>query len=516
MTGMRSRWLMMWAPLGALALLSLACNAARVVATPVIHKPTPTGGPATDTPTTSPTAPATPGPTATPAPELIITPMAPLANPARPLTPEGPWWVFLSGQDAPSGSQALSYVLVNADGSGRRVLAAEQPKPQLWRPSPRGDRFAMVTRPEEGAQGSPRLRIWKLPDGALETEIELLPADFRQRNPELGDLDYLQVLAAVGQAAWSPHGRYLAFTAALDGPSADIYRFDTWTDVVRRLTDEPEQAYLPTWTPDGKWIVYLAAEFLSSGMALEAQAVRAVSADGGEQRQLYAISSGFHRLLFWQDAARLWLVEEGPDGWRNLLRLNVESGELRPLYVGPLAGGQRLAVDDLQQRALFLLSGDRQRGLHVVDLASGDERWLLEGDWQQVVWWPGKGVFLVAGPDGALMVNRAGEVVKTMEEITDPLAPSPDGAWMVAYGPQGAVLYTHIANRVRRITEAPVTAVTWRPDSQGFLLLVPAYSGLANRGHLYHWDMEREELLLVDLDARRGGFWAGPALAVKE
>lgn len=505
----------MLASLAALGLLSLACNVSQVVATPVIHKPTATPGPETPSPTPSPVVSPTPGPTATPPPQLILTPLASLANPAQPLAAEGPWWVYASGQDAPSGSAALDYVLVNADGSGRRVLAANQPKPELWLLSPRADRFAVVTLPPE-EQGSPLLRILKLPSGTKEIQVSLLPADFQIRHAGLSELDFLQVRAAVGHAAWSPHGRYLAFSAALDGPSADIYRFDTWSDVVRRLSQEPAHAAMPTWSPDGEWIVYVEATFLASQGAKEAQALRAVSPDGQKERLLYAISSGFQRPLFWQDEGHLWLVEEGGEGTRNLLRLRLEDGRVTPLYLGPLPLGHRLAVDDLGQRALFLLGGERQPGLHAVDLASGDERWMVEGAWDRVIWWPGKGVFLVTGPHGALMVNRAGQVVKTMEAITDSLAPSPDGAWMVAYGEEGAVLYTHIANRVRQIVDAPVAEVIWRPDSGGFLLLVPAYSGLGARGHLYHWDMQRQELLLVDLDARAGGFWAGPALAVEE
>lgn len=38
------------------------------------------------------------------------------------------------------------------------------------------------------------------------------------------------------EPVWSPDGRYLAFLGAIEGPSSDVYVYDTATDRVQRLT----------------------------------------------------------------------------------------------------------------------------------------------------------------------------------------------------------------------------------------------------------------------------------------
>ncbi len=77
------------------------------------------------------------------------------------------------------------------------------------------------------------------------------PGKFGQRQLEVEDV-YL-VLHGEGfldTLAWSPDGRFLAYVAATDGPSADIYVYDTQTSEVRRITDGPNQPELLGWSPE--------------------------------------------------------------------------------------------------------------------------------------------------------------------------------------------------------------------------------------------------------------------------
>jgi WD40 repeat protein len=61
--------------------------------------------------------------------------------------------------------------------------------------------------------------------------------------------------AAWKNLAWSPNGRYLAFTSGAPGPSYDIYLFDTATHGVSRLT-ENGGSYNPVWSPDGTLLAF--------------------------------------------------------------------------------------------------------------------------------------------------------------------------------------------------------------------------------------------------------------------
>jgi TolB protein len=56
--------------------------------------------------------------------------------------------------------------------------------------------------------------------------------------------------------AWSPDGRYIAFTSGRSGNS-DIWILDLETGEFRNLTDHPARDYHATWSPDGQQIAFV-------------------------------------------------------------------------------------------------------------------------------------------------------------------------------------------------------------------------------------------------------------------
>ena len=67
--------------------------------------------------------------------------------------------------------------------------------------------------------------------------------------------------SAITRVAWQPgDGRLLAFIGASNGPTADLYLYDTQTREITQLTDGPSQAVLPVWSPDGQYILHLGAK----------------------------------------------------------------------------------------------------------------------------------------------------------------------------------------------------------------------------------------------------------------
>jgi Tol biopolymer transport system component len=113
----------------------------------------------------------------------------------------------------------------------------------------------------------------------------------------------------------SPDGRFVAATVGFEA-DADIWIFDLVQGTERRLTFEPGGDVLPTWSPDGKFIVYGCAD---------ADAVCARPADGsGARVELLAestrgasISPDGRRLLFDRNkgaASGLFVVDLGPAG----------------------------------------------------------------------------------------------------------------------------------------------------------------------------------------------------------
>ena len=244
--------------LGAFSLVQLACSA--------IDSAQPTSA--------APTSPAQEAnPTSAVSPMLTPEPTQPAAGtpqmpglPDRPLSQAGPWFVFMDY------TVAHELWALNPDGSGATMLWSlvdEQASESyaLW-PAPSGGRVALLQY-SQSLRTAPVLRVLELPTGKELAVVNLLP---RQTNYDSLEGEARsaadQVWAAVGvwnRPAWSPDGRWLAFNAAIDGPSADVYVYDTSTNTIERLTDGPDQSVDLAWSPDSAYIVHGVADSLYYG-----------------------------------------------------------------------------------------------------------------------------------------------------------------------------------------------------------------------------------------------------------
>ncbi len=65
--------------------------------------------------------------------------------------------------------------------------------------------------------------------------------------PEIGE---------VVNPTWSPDGRYIAFSALVDGFS-DLFRYDLVQKQVERLTNDAYADFEPAWSPDGREIAFV-------------------------------------------------------------------------------------------------------------------------------------------------------------------------------------------------------------------------------------------------------------------
>lgn len=67
---------------------------------------------------------------------------------------------------------------------------------------------------------------------------------------------YDAFLQGIGSLEWSPDSRYLAFAGQMDGPSSDLYLFDTKDESIKRLTSGPGQIQRIAWSPDSTKIMH--------------------------------------------------------------------------------------------------------------------------------------------------------------------------------------------------------------------------------------------------------------------
>ena len=230
----------------------------------------------------------TPEPTATITPIPFgptMTPFAPRADSLASLSEGGPWLVYRARKEFSGPSSLVSLFISNADGSGRRLLGPGSIPVSEVVVSPAGDRFAYIVRDEDD---DPHLVIRLVPGGELETDIALLSPDVKRAiADQIGVKD--QILTAVGSASslsWSPSGHYLAFVAALEGANTDIYRFDTWSNNIRQLTTNSLNAYLPSWSPGGDWVLHLKGESIGGLTDMDMDGFWVVSPDGSATKRL--------------------------------------------------------------------------------------------------------------------------------------------------------------------------------------------------------------------------------------
>lgn len=184
------------------------------------------------------------------------------------------WWLVMANH---------RFVLLNADGSGEKVLLDGDFSSTYYNmavtPPGQGAKAALVTAANtEQPDGSipiplqMHLSILQLPEGQVLKELDLIDP---LKTPDLMTGPHFLFAVIYSTPTWSPDGRYLAFVAALDGPDADVYLYDSQTGTIQRASQEPDSPTDLSWSPDGGWLVY--------------QQVVAFGGGGSDMKGLWAI-----------------------------------------------------------------------------------------------------------------------------------------------------------------------------------------------------------------------------------
>jgi hypothetical protein len=168
--------------------------------------------------------------------------------------------------------------------------------------------------------------------------------------------------------AWSPEGMRLAYIGAAQGPSADLYEYLRESGEAVQLTDGPDQAFAPQWSPDGLWIVHAAAATFGTGAGIGVTGVYAARADGRGAFSLYDIPqySGNEELLGWLDTdtavMRSWFATCGPS---NLRLVNLSNETVDEVFGGCLSatavGGGAVLLAQSPDTAMFDAARQRRR-----------------------------------------------------------------------------------------------------------------------------------------------------------
>lgn len=413
-----------------------------------------------------------------------VTPLPPTPTPTlHQATPQpeetrvvdGPWLIYL----APDGTG-----LHALDVEAEVTQSIELPSPiyidDLYTGlSPQGDRLLIRA-------GSPlntdELALYQidLPSLQVTKQTPLLSLVLQRRIVnQIGTLafDTLEVVTRPDGLAWSPDGRFLAFTAALDNETSDLYVFDTLNNRIDRLNGLSSQAATPFWARSSSWLISQELSKVSGGW--RAEAVSGISVPGfGDQKVLYLPDPDSQEEVFlgWINADTFISYTITIEGPKKLQQVRTDSPEVILLFEDAFTSA---AFDQENQVVAFFVGEEEARlqnlvaGIYTIQPDQFGYTLQRAGNWDQLVWNPG-GLFLARGAQGVFAFSLQGEDIYLPNESD--LRISPDGQWMVGWGDgvgsqSGARLYqTPSSYPLQTISDQPVEAILWGPDSRGFFI----------------------------------------------
>ncbi|MFV2043734.1 MAG: TolB family protein [Anaerolineales bacterium] len=332
-----------------------------------------------------------------------------------------------------------------------------------------------------------RLVLATLPD-AEPVEIAALTSYYEETAsryfPSQVPVEVIRVTQSIAfsEPAWSPDERYLAFVAAIEGPAADVYVYDSEQGTIERVATGPMYASDPVWSPDGRGLLYQEIRYKSNvipPLRSNPSSLRWVPI-GEEQPYKFVDSSipmAWHFFHEWLDNQRFTFWSITPGG-----------GEDEHFSIGNLDTGKSVRILEDTRSSATLRVGDEVAILAAIQSQdNGYEFLLIDGASGQALpldfsvrrrlYTSGLdrfGFFLVSGEEeGLFKVLPDGTVEKLIEmQGIERMSVSPDER-KIAVGEFYQALWLYELRSVGSITQPfslDNARYVWRPDSQALLI----------------------------------------------
>lgn len=398
-------------------------------------------------------------------------------QPTQTSAPAGPWLVY----PAPGKDELHAY-----DVSHDETAVISLPEPIYGQDLAAGrspDGRVLIVR-AGSAQNTDELALYQVDiTSAQITKISPLLSLSLQRKIVNQDSERaLQTLEAVTRPegiAWSPDGRFLAFTAALDNESSDLYVFDTLNQRIERVNGLFTHNTSPFWSPDSNWLISQEIAYQTQSASWRVENVLKLRVPGyDDQNTLYLpeVDSQEEIFLGWANAKNFISYSLTALGPSNLRETHIESRQSTIIFPGQFT---QVAFDADSTSLAFILSEEDAAqsgltsGIYLLQPGTTDYELFRAGGWHQVFWEVG-GMFIAAGSQGVLAFSSDGEEMFLPGE--GGACHSPVGSWMVAWGDGslsngGVRLYQLPSSRpLQELSESNIRACLWQADSKGFFL----------------------------------------------
>ena len=329
------------------------------------------------------------------------------AGEQAPLSPNGPWW---------AGAGPEGMWVANADGS-RATMVTDQEFPfdldiSGWA-APAGGRVAYVSAEDNAYHAT--LHIVKLPDFEEEATIPLTSDDTEPaRDAAAGDpeLDAVTVVLRDDSLAWSPDGRWLAFNAMIDGPTSDLYVYDTANGAVTRLTDGPTQAAQPMWSPVSAQILHAALKGANIDTGMHVQAFWTAAPEGGDVR---LVNEGEDVALGWINATEFAIHSIDTICGKRGLRVKDPGGTDRVIWEGyfdraAVSRGAGVALVAVWEETASC-NGDQPAGIYLIGTDGSAPLPVVEDKATELAWSHEAWLFFAVTENGVLAVATSGEFI---------------------------------------------------------------------------------------------------------
>jgi hypothetical protein len=396
----------------------------------------------------------------------------------------GPWFVYKNIDGY--------LVAINSDGSSRILVSDEKQPDDLVQSdgvyethmSPSSSNGLIAYRSLKG-DSNVQLTIEQLPDQNLISSFTLLSNKIEREVLENQPYPTQNILAVVANTpVWSPSGKYLAFVAAMDGPTSDLYIYDISDNSVSRKTNNPDHVGEIHWSPDGKLIYYESILGFNDMHPGDRKTIASWSApvEGSDVIKLVEFPSSafgggaYQNFLGWiSDDSFVINITTPHTSMRRLLVVNASNGDY---YELPYVGYENVALDPNTGTLMFLIfhevddNNDLEPGTYIGTVSGEEPRRIREDPVSVWNWSPNISRFILCSNNELSLASSDGNIITILKDSCEWPYPSPDGQF-IGFMEENSVSIRTLAGEVIQEISTSVrysdypNDILWLPDSSG-------------------------------------------------